>query len=182
MKLLRGWHSGADGFPRELYKYGVPALHVQLWRVINAYLRGGTPNVCTHEWLDKIASSIPKQLAALLVTKFRPIACICAKYSILLKILDVLLNHAVKDKGIIDDAQEAFLPRRSPKRQLSKVQNILHHQRKRQQSLSVILYLDIENAFNAINHRRSSLSLKPVGSLQPMSRSFGECILNPSSS
>ena len=96
---------GADGFPRELYKYGVPALHVLLWRAINAYLRGETPDVCAHEWLGAIASSIPKQLAALLVTEFRPIACICAKYSILLKILDVRLNHAVEDNGIIDDAQ-----------------------------------------------------------------------------
>jgi len=144
---------GADGFPRELYKYGVPALHVLLWRAINAYLRGETPDVCAHEWLGAIASSIPKQLAALLVTEFRPIACICAKYSILLKILDVRLNHAVEDNGIIDDAQEAFRPGRSPKRQLAKVHNILHHQRKRQESLSVILYLDIKNAFNAINHR-----------------------------
>ena len=118
-----------------------------LWRAINAYLRGETPDVCAHEWLGAIASSIPKQLAALLVTEFRPIACICAKYSILLKILDVRLNHAVEDNGIIDDAQEAFRPGRSPKRQLAKVHNILHHQRKRQESLSVILYLDIKNAF-----------------------------------
>jgi hypothetical protein len=31
--------------------------------------------------------------------------------------------------------------------------SIIHHQRQKQDSLSVILYLDIKNAFNAINHR-----------------------------
>jgi len=116
---------GADEFPRELYKYCVQPLLVLLWRAINAYLLGEIPAVCAHEWLGAIASSIPKQLAALLVTEFRPIACICAKFSILLKILDVRLNHAVKDNGIIDDAQEGFRPARSPKGQLAQMHSNL---------------------------------------------------------
>ena len=80
---------GSDEFPRELYKYGALPLRVLLWRAFNTYLSGDIPSVCAHEWLGTIASSIPKQLAALLVTEFRPIACICAKYSILLIVLDV---------------------------------------------------------------------------------------------
>ena len=77
---------GDDGVPWELYKYGVHSLQVLFWRAINAYLRGELPSVCVNEGLGAIASSIPKNLAALLVTEFRPIACICAKYSILLNI------------------------------------------------------------------------------------------------
>ena len=75
---------GSDGVPRELYKYGTSSLFVLLWRAFNAYLQGEIPSVSALEWLGAIASSIPKQQAALLVTEFRPIACICAKYSILL--------------------------------------------------------------------------------------------------
>ena len=57
------------------------------------------------------------------------------------------MNHVVEDNGIIDDVQEAFLSGQSTKRQLAKMHSILHHQGRKQESLSadlVILYLDIK--------------------------------------
>ena len=58
----------------------------------------------------------------------------------------------VEDYKLIDDAQEGF---RFTKRQLSELHCILSGQRRRKTNLfaSVLLYLDIKNAFDAVNHR-----------------------------
>ena len=52
---------------------------------------------------------------------------------------------------------------RSTKRQLGKLHSILAEQRRRKESISVILYLDIKNAFNAINHRAIFYVLEAKG-------------------
>ncbi len=62
------------------------------------------------------------------------------------------LDHATEDYGLLDEAQGAFLKGRSTKRQLSKLHSILDHQWKMKADLSIILYLDIKNAFNTVNH------------------------------
>jgi len=49
--------------------------------------------------------------------------------------------------------QEGFRRNRSTKRQLGKLHSMFAEQRRRKQGLSVVLYLDIKNAFNAVNHR-----------------------------
>jgi hypothetical protein len=120
---------------------------------MNAYLRGETPSVCIHEWVGAVAGYIPKKLSALLMSEFRPIACICTKFCLLLSIIAARLDQVTEDYGLIDDTQEGFRRNRSTKRQLGKLHSILAEQRCRKQSLSVILYLDIKNAFNAVNHR-----------------------------
>jgi hypothetical protein len=106
-----------------------------------------------HEWLGAVAGYIPKKLSALLMTEFRPIACICTKYSLLLSIVAERTSHAAEDWGLLDDAQEGFRRNRSTKRQLGKLHSIFAEQRRRKLSLSVVIYLDIKNAFNAVNHR-----------------------------
>ncbi len=76
-------------------------------------------------------------------------ACICTKFSVLLAIVDKRLDHATEDHGLVDDdTQEVFRRHRSTKRQLGKLHSILAEQRRRKDSISVILYLDIKNAFN----------------------------------
>ena len=144
---------GADGVPRELSKYSPRPFIGLYWRAFNAFTRGDKPSVCEHEWQGALVSSLAKKLPALLVTDYRPLALLCSKFSLYLKIMDVNLDHATEDYGLLDEAQEAFRRGRSTKRQLSKLHSILHHQRRRKASLSVILYLDIKNAFNAVNHR-----------------------------
>jgi hypothetical protein len=84
---------------------------------------------------------------------FRPLGCICTKYCLLLSIVDQRLNHVTEDYGLVDDTQEGFHCHRSTKRQLEKLHSILAEQRRRKDSISVILYLDIKNAFNTTNHR-----------------------------
>jgi hypothetical protein len=64
--------------------------------------------------------------------------------------LQCSLNHVTR---LVDDTQEGFRRHRSTKRQLGKLHSILAEQRRRKESISVILYLDIKNAFNTINHR-----------------------------
>jgi hypothetical protein len=86
------------------------------------------------------------------MSDFRPIGCICTKYSLLLSIVDQRLNHVTEDYGLVDDTQEGFRRHKSTKCQLEKLHSILAEQLRRKDSVSVILYLDIKNAFNAINH------------------------------
>ncbi len=94
-----------------------------------------------------------------------PIGCICTKYSLLLSIVDQRLNHIAEDYGLMDDTQEGFRRHRSTKRQLGKllVHSILAEQLRRKDSISVILYLDIKNAFNMINHRAFFHALEAKG-------------------
>ena len=64
---------------------------------------------------------------------------------------------------LVDDAQDGFRRFRSTKRQfrqLSKVNCILVKQRRRKTGLSVLLYLDIKNAFNVANYRAIFIVLK----------------------
>ena len=60
--------------------------------------------------------------------------------------------NTIEDRQLIDDVQEGFRRHRSANRQLCKIHGILANQRRRKESLSVMLYLDIKNAFNAVNH------------------------------
>jgi hypothetical protein len=69
----------------------------------------------------------------------------------------------MEDYGFVDDTQEGFRRHRSTKRQLGKLHSILAEQWRRKDSISVILYLDIKNAFNAINHRAIFYVLEAKG-------------------
>jgi hypothetical protein len=147
---------GEGGDPREFCKHGPTELLELYCNAINAYLRREPPSVGEHEWAGAIAGYIPKKLSALLnvlMSDFRPIGCICTKYSLLLSIVDQSLHHVTEDYGLVDDKQEGLRRQRSTKRQLGKLHSILAELRRRKDSISVILYLDIKNAFNAINHR-----------------------------
>ena len=109
--------------------------------------------MCPSEWAGAVAGYIPKKLSALLMPGFRPVACICTKFSPLLKIVDQRLDRATEDYVLNDDTQEGFHRGRSTQRQLGKLHSILAEQRRRKAGLSVLLYLDIKNAFYAVNHR-----------------------------
>jgi hypothetical protein len=87
------------------------------------------------------------------MTEFRPVTCICTKYYLLLSIVAERTSHAGEDWGLLDNAQEGFRRNRCTKRQLGKLHSMFAEQRRRKQGLSVVLYLDIKNAFNAVNHR-----------------------------
>ena len=152
-KQPNGRAPGEDGIPREFCKYGPLALLELYWKAINAFLKGDAPSVCPSEWTGAVAGQIPKALSALLMTELRPIACICTKSSLFLKILDDRLGRATEDYQLNDDTQEGFRRNRSTQRQLGKLHSILAEQRRRKVGLSVLLYLDIKNAFNAVNHR-----------------------------
>ena len=99
---------GSDGQPREYCKYGPTAFLELYWAAGNAYLRGETPSVCIHEWTGAVVGYIPKKLSALLMSEFRPVACICTKFSLLLSIVTERLDRAAEDYGLLDDTQEGF--------------------------------------------------------------------------
>ena len=144
---------GSDGIPREYYKYGPVTLLERLRAAINAYIRGQTPSVAAHEWTGGVVSLLAKVSSACSMTEYRPVVRICSKFIIATTIFNDRLTQAVEEFNLLDDAQEGFRRYRSTKRQLSKILGLLHDHRKRQKCLSVILYLDIKNAFNAVDHR-----------------------------
>jgi hypothetical protein len=153
---------GTDRIPRELYKYG-PRPFLELLRAaINAYLRGERPTVRSHEWMGAIVTFIAKQMSAVKISEFRPVASICAKFAIFMDIINTRLARLLEDHGLLEDAQEAFRKDRSTQRQLCKLQCLLAAQRKAK-SLSVMLFLDIKTAFNAMNHRAIFYIMKLCG-------------------
>ena len=150
--LTTGKSVGTDGIPREFYKYGPHVLLELLRAAINAYLKGEHPTVYQHEWMGAIVTSIAKQQSALKVTEFRPVASICTKFIILLSIIYKRTSSFMERHELLEDAQEAFRKGRSTQRQLFKLQSFLEDQRNARLPV-VLLYLDIKNAFNAMNHR-----------------------------
>jgi hypothetical protein len=74
---------------------------------------------------------------------------VCTKFSLLLKIVDRGLDCATEEYGRIDNTQEleGFRRGRNIEPQKGKLCSILAEQRRRKESLLVILYLDIKNAF-----------------------------------
>jgi hypothetical protein len=126
-------------------------------------MRGEEPSVCPSEWRGAVAGYIPKQLSALQMPEFRPVACLCTKYVLFLSIVDERMDHTTEDYQLNDDTQEGFRRDRSTKRQLGKLTSILAEQRRKQEGVSVVLYLDIKNAFNAVNHRAILFILEANG-------------------
>ena len=102
--------------------------------------------------MGAIVTSIAKQQSALKFTEFRPVASICTKLIILLNILYRRTSSFMERHELLEDAQEAFRKGRSTQRQLFKLQSFLEDQRNAKHPV-VLLYLDIKNAFNAMNHR-----------------------------
>ena len=153
---------GTDGIPREFYKYG-PIVFLEFLRAaINAYVGGMSPTVGAHEWVGALFSLISKTSAPLWMWDQRPIANLCVKYIIYTTVMNRRLDQATEDYRLIDDVQEGFRRNRSTRRQLIKLRTVLE-QHCRDKSQSVILYLDIKNAFNAVNHRAALTLLKAYG-------------------
>ena len=141
---------GEDAQPREFCKYGPTPLRELYWKACNAYMRGEEPSVCPSEWKGAVAGYIPKQLSALKMPEFRPVACLCTKYVLFLSIVDERMNHTTEDYQLNDDTQEGFRRNRSTKRQLGKLSSILAEQRRQKESVSTVLYLDIKNALHLL--------------------------------
>ena len=150
--LALGKSVGTDGIPREFYKYGPRVLLELLRAAINAFLRGERPTSHQHEWMGAIVTSLAKAQSALKVTEFRPVASICTKLIVLLDIIYKRTSRFMERHELLEDAQEAFRKGRSTQRQLFKLQSFLEDQRNAKHPV-VLLYLDIKNAFNAMNHR-----------------------------
>ena len=100
--------TGIDGQPREFSKLGPTAYLALYWAAFNAFLGGAQPSVGAHEWAGTTASYLPKKIGAVKVGDFRPISCNCTKMSLFLKIIDMCLDRATDDFGLIDDAQGGF--------------------------------------------------------------------------
>jgi ribonuclease HI len=161
-RLKDGKAPGCDGFLREFYKYGPPALIALLQAAINAFIAGLDPTVNPEEWLGALIALLPKSLAALMMSEFRPAGKPCAKFVIFSKVIDGNFRRSIEEYKTVDEAQEGFRPNRNTKRQITKLQCLLERA-KRRQTISVMLYLDIKNAFNAINHRAMLAVLRACG-------------------
>ncbi len=151
-QLVEGKSPGSDGILRELYKYCPTALITLLQTAINAFIAGQDPTMHPEEWLGALVALLPKSLAALLMTEFRPVEKQCAKFVIFSKVIDCNLRRSTEEYNTVAEVQEDFRANRSTKRQIAKLQCLIERSR-RCSTISVIVYLDIKNTFNAINHR-----------------------------
>ena len=86
------------------------------------------------------------------MTDHHPIASECTKFIITTTIYNNRLKQGAEDHQLLDEAGEGFRKYRSTRRQLSKLRAMLD-QLSKDKSQAVIVYLDIKNAFKAINHR-----------------------------
>ena len=153
---------GTDGIPYEYYKHGPPELLELLRAAINAYLRGDTPSVDSSDWSGGLVTLADKIAAAVKMGDRRPLSNLCTKYKVTTSIVNKRATKVFEDHNILDEAQEGFRRHRSTKRQLSKLHSIFQEGRRRK-CLSVVLYLDLKNAFNAINHRVIFMTLDAYG-------------------
>ena len=80
--------------------------------------------------MGAIVTFIAKQLSAVKISEFRPVASICAKFAIFMDIINKRLARFLEDHGLLEDAQEAFRKNRSTQRQLCKLQCLLAAQRR----------------------------------------------------
>jgi hypothetical protein len=150
-RLKEGKAPGCNGFLREFYKYCPPSLIVLLQAAINTFIVGLDPTVYPEEWLGALIALLPNSLAALQMTDFRPAGKPCTKFIIFSKVVDCNFCRSIEEYKTVDEVQEGFRLYRSTKRQVTKLQSLLERALRRQ-TISVMLYLDIKNAFNAINH------------------------------
>jgi hypothetical protein len=90
------------------------------------------------------------------IKDYRPVAELCSELMMKDLICNARLKQAIKEYQLVDDVQEGFHRNSSAKRQLARIHSILTDQRRwrgPRGGISVMLYLDIKNAFNAFNHR-----------------------------
>ena len=161
-QLLYGKMPGCDLFPRELYRHAPPPLLMRLLAAINAFIEGKDPTVNPEEWRGALISLLPKTPAAIQMPANRPVGMPCAKFVIFSKALDRNLRRALEEYKILAEEQEGFRSDRNTQRQIKKLQCLLDNARERN-TLTVRLYLDIRNAFNAINHRAMLHILRAYG-------------------
>lgn len=155
-KLSVNKSPGSDRQPREYCKYGPPIFQEYVRHAVNAVLAGAEPTVGAEEWTAGTVTLLPKTSAAMTIKDHRPVAKLCSKLIIKDLICNDRLKQTIEEYQLVDDVQEGFRRNRSAKRQLAKIHGILADQRRRRGprgGLSVMLYLDIKNAFNAVNHR-----------------------------
>ncbi len=85
----------------ELSKYSQLPFIVLYWRAFNSFAHGDKLLVCEQEWQGALVTSLAQKLEALLVTDSLPIALLCSKFSVFLKIMKVNLDHATEDYGLL---------------------------------------------------------------------------------
>ncbi len=79
------------------------------------------------EWLGALVALLPKSLAALLMTKFRPVGKLCAKpeFVIFSKVIDCNLRRSTEEYKRVAEVQEGFLANRSTAIQITKLQCLI---------------------------------------------------------
>ncbi len=130
-QLVEEKSPGSDSFLRELYKHGPTGLITLLQTAINAFVAGQDQTVHQEERLSALVALLPKNLAALLMTKFRPVGKQCAKFQVVIfsKVIDRNLRHSTEEYKTAAEVQGGFRANRSTKRQIAKLQCLVERLR-----------------------------------------------------
>lgn len=149
IKLLKTNKSpGLDGFRLEFYKAIAPKLTSQLALTFNEVLTCGT---FPPSWNEASIVVFPKKDRDTLDTKcHRPISLLHQDYKIFMTFLTKRLNRMIG--SYIHSDQARFIPNRDMLDNVYRTLEILHYCRANKVEPTVILSLDIEKAFDRLEH------------------------------
>ena len=151
--------SGSDGIPPMIIKCGSDDISLFLCKIFNVSLESG---VFPSQW--KTSVIIPRHKSGPLddVTNYRPINHTPISSRIFEKIIKHSLFDFLTSKGIISSAQHGFINRRSCATCHLDFFDFVTSSADKGLSL-IIVYLDMNKAFDRVPHHRLLLKLRSVG-------------------
>lgn len=160
IKQTKNKCGGPDGVPPEFFKHCMPAIKDLLAELITKCLREGIPEALRHGRITLLAKTTPPSKNP---AKYRPITLLPAIVRIVLRVLDNKLRDLIKVKVIeIPYEQGGFMPNRNTHLQaflLLLQRDYARHKKK----AMYVAFLDIQKAFDAIDHRQLLEVLRKIG-------------------
>ena len=150
VKAMRDRKSaGDDCFPPELWRDAPDALLLPLLAAINHALEiGKMPDV----WRGGIVRFLLKRDPSLSLSNWRPVCLLRVAYKIYSRVITTRLRDLVEKYQLLEYVQEGFRSRRSTRRQVERLWNILAAARGNKHAV-FMTFIDFTNAFNASDHR-----------------------------
>jgi hypothetical protein len=151
--------AGDDNFPPELWRDAPDSLLLPLLATINhSLLTGRMPD----EWRGGIVRFLLKRDPSLCLSNWRPVCLLRIAYKIYSRIITSRLRALAEKYQLLEYVQEGFRSKRSTRRQVERLWNILAAARAKKQCV-FLTYIDFTNAFNASDHRCILKTLSLLG-------------------
>ena len=151
--------SGPDGVPPELIKHCLEATKTKLAELFTKCLRHGLPPTLRHGLITLLPKTRPPSKNP---AKYRPITLLPVILRILLRVVDNKIRSLIGGLLTIPVEQGGFMPNRNTHLQCFLLLLPRDFARYQQEALYAA-FLDIEKAFDSINHRQLLHILLKIG-------------------